>query len=164
MPIEKNSDSSRESAMLLKGADGSEIEVRLTRYQFPEIEDDHWDSNWLMVALRVQAPQGSWHTEDPALLTWEVRDLVNWFEALVNNHQEDPSLVFLEPCLGFGVTKQTADTVKLQVRLGHEFRPPWLDSQKKARVMLTLSRDDLRLAAESLREELARFPIRSVDQ
>jgi hypothetical protein len=150
--------------MLLKGGDGSEVELRLTRYQFPEIEDDHWDSNWLMVALRVQSPQGSWHTEDPALLTWEVRDLANWFEALANTQQEERELVFLEPCLGFRVTKQTADTVNLQVRLGHEFRPPWFDSWQKARVTLALSPDDLRLAAESLREELARFPIRSVHQ
>ena len=150
--------------MLLKGTDGSEIEIHLTRYQFPEIMDEKWDANWLMISLRVQSPQGSWHTEDPALLTWEVGDLANWFEALANKQQEERWLVFLEPCLGFVVTKQTADTVNLQVRLGHEFRPPWLDSWQKARVTLTLSRDALRLAAESLREELARFPIRSVDQ
>lgn len=68
--------------MLLKGADGSEIDLRLTRYQFPEITDEKWDANWLMIALRVQAPQGSWHTVDPALLTWEVQELADWFEAL----------------------------------------------------------------------------------
>src|SRR6476469_4979347 len=115
------------SAMRLKGADGSEIELHLTCYQFPEIMNEYWDANWLMISLRVQAPQGSWHTIDPALLTWEVQELAGWLEALASNQTAIQPIEFTEPCLAFAVTDQSGDTVNLQVRLAYEFRPAWLE-------------------------------------
>ena len=39
--------------MLLAGREGNELELAIVGYQFPEEEHDPWDSNWLLVALRV---------------------------------------------------------------------------------------------------------------
>lgn len=45
--------------MRLKGEDGTSFELKIEGYQFPEIQDDRWDSNWLVVSGRVAHPAGT---------------------------------------------------------------------------------------------------------
>src|SRR5712692_7609979 len=65
-------------AMLLRGRDGSELELDVLGYQFPHVEADPWDSNSLLVALRVVSAQGTWEAVDPCLTTWEAARLCRW--------------------------------------------------------------------------------------
>ena len=46
--------------VLLRGSEGNELELTIAGYQFPDEERDPWDSNWLLVSVRVLAPEGSW--------------------------------------------------------------------------------------------------------
>lgn len=47
-------------------------------YQFPHIESDEFDANWLVVeGLVAPADERAWKFRDPALLTWEVEGLCN---------------------------------------------------------------------------------------
>ena len=50
----------------------------LVGYQFPELEDVEYDSNWLNVKIAVSHQRGKWSTIDPALLTYEVQWLIDW--------------------------------------------------------------------------------------
>ncbi|WP_146211287.1 WapI family immunity protein [Quadrisphaera granulorum] len=128
--------------MILRGDDGAEVELRLAGYQFPDatVDDDgdEWDANWLLVAGRVRTARGTeWSFVDPALTTWEVAEVADWWEragrgqvAPATAWEDDDGggdeadgdsvpfwwdvlqdrgwLVFLEPCLSLGVGPDAA--------------------------------------------------------
>ena len=73
--------------VLLAGLEGNELELRVVGYQFPDDDTDPWDSNWLLVSVRVVSPAGTWEVVDPCLTTWEAKHLVRW---LVNAAARDP--------------------------------------------------------------------------
>ena len=50
--------------------------MSLVGYQFPDLEDDEYDSNWLNVKIEVSNERGKWSAIDPALLTYEVEWLI----------------------------------------------------------------------------------------
>jgi hypothetical protein len=64
--------------MTFQGIDNQTVELRVTNYQFPDISFDQYDSNWLNVYLKVESKLGNWQTIDPALLTWEVEEIIDW--------------------------------------------------------------------------------------
>src|SRR5437016_14442085 len=68
--------------MLLRGRDGSELQLDVVGYQFPDIEADPWDSNSLLVAVRVVSAQGTWEAVDPCLTTWDAARLCRWLAVL----------------------------------------------------------------------------------
>ena len=154
--------------MLLRGRDGSELELRLVDYEFPAALVDPWDSNWLLVSVRVVSPQGAWEVVDPCLTTWEAERLARWLTVAAVG-AAGPRMAFAEPNLE--MTVEAADPrepsqVRVSARLDLESRPPW---QARAgaggglAVDLDLTRRDLADAAMSLRDELSRFPQRGPD-
>jgi hypothetical protein len=70
-------------------------------YQFPEVAEAEYDSNWLMVKIVVRHPDGDWSAVDPALLTYEVRELADWLRVVGSGSRETREMAFLEPCLSF---------------------------------------------------------------
>ena len=68
--------------MLMRGRDGSELRLDVVGYQFPHIEADPWESNSLLMAVRVVSSHGTWEVVDPCLTTWEATHLVRWLAAL----------------------------------------------------------------------------------
>ena len=60
--------------MTFKGINNQTVELEITNYQFPEIADDDYDSNWLNIYLKVNSTFGNWQIVDPMLTTFEVKD------------------------------------------------------------------------------------------
>ena len=85
--------------MLLKGQDGSEFAAIVVGYEFPHIEHHKWDSNWLMIAMRVQSPLGAGRCVDPCLTTWDVDRLIAWLEAQAQASPTEADICFLKPNL-----------------------------------------------------------------
>src|SRR5438270_404583 len=81
-PLPRRRPCGRLAPVLLKGRQGTELELRIAGYQFPHEQFDPWDSNWLLVSIRVVAPQGTWEVVDPSLTTWEAHQVVHWLAAL----------------------------------------------------------------------------------
>jgi len=153
--------------VLLAGLEGNELELGIVGYQFPDDVTDPWDSNWLLVAVRVASPAGTWEVVDPCLTTWEAKHLVRW---LVNAAARDPATVpatFSEPNLT--VTAQAkpddANRVLLQACFQLELRPPWARGRGGSElcVELDVGRAALARAAASLLADLVRFPQRGDD-
>ncbi len=46
--------------MLLRSADGSELELGTAGYEFPRGGLGEEDDNWLRIRVRVGSPRGSW--------------------------------------------------------------------------------------------------------
>ncbi len=90
--------------MLLRGTKNKSFELDIVDYQFPKIKEDY-DSNWLMISIKVKGLGESWKVTDPMLLTFEVAELSQWLEDLIDNKNSSKALDFMEPNLRFVKTK-----------------------------------------------------------
>jgi len=175
--------------MHLTSPEGSGFELAIVGYQFPEIEQSPYDSNWLLVSIRVKHPRGSWETTGPFLRTTDVAQLATWFDAvaleapMINretwiesgrpqlagfpNLRLFDSMEFLEPNLRFTLVERNPESAVVRVYFELEARPGWAASSAVGRedlyVDLRLSPSDLKSAAGSLRAYLTVFPDRAAD-
>ncbi|MFN2502918.1 MAG: hypothetical protein ABR540_01565 [Acidimicrobiales bacterium] len=156
--------------MLLRGRQGTELELGVVGYEYPDERFDPWDSNWLLVSVRVLSPEGSWEVVDPCLTTWEGERLARLLTALGRRADlvAGRPLGLSEPNLtitGRPVRGQP-DRVDVRACFALELRPPWLKTVSGSGnlcVDLDVGRPDLARAAGDLRADLARFPQRGDD-
>ena len=66
------------------------MEIEIVSYQFPHIRDDEYDSNWLNIKIKVKELQKPWEVTDPVLLTFEVKQLAEWLEGILENEETVP--------------------------------------------------------------------------
>jgi len=142
--------------------ENTEFELEIAGYQFPDLESEPYDSDWLNITIRVKHPRGSWTTTDPSLLTEEVKDLIHWLEDIADGKNVNPDEYFTEPNLHFQLPDNNAN--KLRVYFELECRPSWAKSTFKDDdelwVEFSVTPEILRNAAESLRSQLQKFPTR----
>src|SRR5512145_2156663 len=115
--------------MRLKNAKGEELEIAVAGYEFSkldfEIPPDEDTLNWLNITLKAKHSQRVWTATASCLQTWELADLIRWFEQVGAGKSADKDLVsFIEPCLNFQVVSENPSIVRIS--LSAEFRPPWI--------------------------------------
>jgi len=145
----------------LVGRDETSLELSTSGYQFPDIADDRWDSNWLMVSGRVTHAYGSWTFTDPCLTTFEVEQLASWLENVPAGRPDPDSRYFTEPNLHFTYRQEPEPTI--EVRVAYESAPPWLVGEARltgVALEFPVAMNDPRLAATELRSFIRRFPVR----
>ncbi|KMO93509.1 WapI family immunity protein [Streptomyces roseus] len=113
----------------------SSVELRLLRYQFPEVRGDSYDDNWLVVGGTVTAPEGSWSFADPCLLTGEAREVSGWLRAVAAGMVAvtgpdaegwlDPDTWFVEPVLAVSLADRSDSGAVIRMHLSLEAAPPW---------------------------------------
>ena len=54
--------------MKLQSKNGNSFSLEIVGYQFPEITDCDYDSNWLVIQIAVTNPDGTWTARDPSCL------------------------------------------------------------------------------------------------
>ncbi|HEX2024009.1 MAG TPA: hypothetical protein VHF00_04850 [Acidimicrobiales bacterium] len=155
--------------MRLRGREGNELALSIVGYQFPDETVDPWDSNGLLVSVRVVTPHGTWEVVDPCLTTWEARQLALWLAAIARGAMIRPTSTLSEPNLTARVSiDPLSPTPRFQLRVCFELenRPPWAPTVAGGRnlcVDLDVGAADLAAAAAAVREDLARFPQRGDD-
>ena len=154
--------------MLLHGAEGNELELAIAGYQFPDEARDPWDSNWLLVSVRVLSPEGSWAVDDPCLTTWEAKRLVSWLVHAAAREASAAPMTFTEPNLTViaGPVAGDPNAVHVRASFALELRPPWARTaagSDNLTVDLIVRRGDLARAAASLLSDLVEFPQRGDD-
>ena len=114
--------------MIFNSIDNQTIEFEITNYEFPDKWGEAYDSNWLMVSLKVNSKFGKWDVINPILTTFELEELIDWFYALADNHLEEGALcAFIEPCLGFKVLSNSSREFKhIRIFLSHSCTPRWM--------------------------------------
>jgi hypothetical protein len=151
----------------LHGAGGSELELRPLRYRWPDIRDDPWDANVLIVDVRIVSDHGAWHVEDPCLTVFEAIRLARWLAAVAVGDARAAAAGLAEPNLELRVVSTTASRVRLEATVELESRPPWLPSSGPGAADLTVDleveRGALVDAARDLADELRDFPLRAND-
>jgi len=151
--------------MDLRGRDGSELTLSIVGYLYPDQAVDPWESNQLLVALRVVSAQGTWEVVDPCLTTWETARLASWLTTLVVTGDRRPATVSA-PNVTVSARPASGSTVFLVACFELEQRPPWLASvggDGELCVELEVSTGDVVVAAAALRADLTRFPQRGDD-
>ncbi|MCY1044332.1 hypothetical protein OV208_23640 [Corallococcus sp. bb12-1] len=145
--------------MMLKGTDGTHFGLRILGYQFPQGGSA---ANWLNIEIDAAFASVAWRATDPALETFEVRSLANWFEALAEARPAQDAKSFLEPNLKFERLASPGPQVLVKVRVKGELRPPHNLYPPEAEVSAHFALDAAALgaAAKSLREQLQDFPQR----
>jgi hypothetical protein len=149
--------------MRMSGSDGSLFEMRVAGYQFPAIQDEVYDSNWLLIRIHVVQSRGEWTSVDPCMLTDELEALANWFDAGARGDQVDAEQHFIEPNLSFRLRDQGANGRSLAIYLALDC---WAKSEAAPVddrfVLFPLAEVEPARAAAELRGELARYPQRAV--
>lgn len=147
--------------MKLVGRHETSLELSVGGYQFPDIADDPWDSNWLMVAGRVRHPHGSWTFTDPCLTTFELDQLASWLDDVAAGRPDPDHGYFTEPNLRFSYRQEPEPTI--EIRVAYESAPPWLVGEPRmqgAVLAFPVAMNDLGIAAADVRSFISRFPVR----
>jgi hypothetical protein len=103
--------------------ENASLELHVVGYQFPDIQEAEYDSNWLMIEGQVCHLRGDWTFRDPCLLTYEAVGLAEWLESVGDGTPCESYIVFLEPNLSFEIVGEEVERV-LRVELVAESRPP----------------------------------------
>lgn len=152
--------------VLLAGLEGNELELNVVGYRFPDEHTDPWDSNALLVSVRVVSPQGTWEVVDPCLTTWEVQHLIRWLLAAARDTGLR-AVDLAEPNLTVGARPKPSDSARMLVDLcvQLELRPPWAGGAGGGElcVALDVGRAALARAAAALMVDLIRYPPRGDD-
>lgn len=143
--------------------DDKSLELHILGYQFPGIETERYDSNWLVVEGKVAHPRGGWTFRDPCLLTYEVRRLADWLDSLARDEPSSECVVFVEPNLELHwIESDTEGCVRVTFDL--KASPPWAArdgaEDEPCRIDFPVTEIELRRAAASLREQLEKYPQR----
>jgi hypothetical protein len=151
--------------MHLTDASSTTLSLTISGYQFPAMETEPHDSNWLNVVGTVEHPRGPWSFHDPCLLTYELEWLCDWLERVAADPvAEHPPEYFTEPNLEFHVIR-SGGAASLRVHLSHEASPPWIqdraDRLDGVDLDFPLPENDVRAAAKSLRACLSKYPQRA---
>ena len=130
-------------------------------YEFPHIENEPYDSNWLNIGIEVQLKQGNWTKIFPCALTTELEQLVQWFIDIGAEKNKTDYFGFIEPNLSFEVSDSTPSV--LTIIFSAELRPKWADSNERFQLKILLDRATLLQVITSLEAQLEHYPSRSKD-
>ena len=148
--------------MIFSGVDSQTVELKITNYQFPDNQEGDWDGNWLNIYLKVDSKVGKWQTIDPSLTTWEVQEIIDWFDQLSTDKEPEYRLMtFTEPNLSFELLNEPTDKNKLiRIKLDLECRPKSATDDKEYFVDISADKDELITIKKGLKDELNKYPER----
>ena len=148
--------------MKLNDRSGNEFQLVILSYQYPDVHEDRWDSNWLNVSGTVATAAGQkWKFSAPCMTTFELAELADWLEELSTNGRGPTQFAFTEPLVRFAYVPWPKRT--LQLTFTGEGAPQEIpDPEKEAGVTLEfpLSEADATELAGQIRNALSDFPIR----
>jgi hypothetical protein len=136
------------------------VELQILGYQFPHLETEEYDSNWLIVAGNVMHQSGSWQFTNPCLLTYEAEELASWIDLVADTELPSGSCAFIEPNLEFR-TLLNVDRPVLRVYFDLEARPSWATKVEEIFVEFAIDDLNLRSIAQQWRTELSAYPQRA---
>jgi len=149
--------------MRLEVNEYTEFELSVAGYQFPHLENEPYDSDWLNIQVNVNHPRGSWSKTNACLLTFELAGLAAWLRRIAEELPSHSEEGFMEPELRFEWFGEGRNV--LRIYLDYSLRPEWSpyhgpNEEEELFVEFTVTPDELTNAAMALFGELKRFPVR----
>jgi len=150
--------------MIIYNSDYStSFSLEIVGYEFPNIIDKYYDSNWLMVKVGVTTEDKKWFAIDPCVLTFEVDELIDWFENVKNESIQYQKIVFIEPFLKFERLEGDCSQLILRIYLslkGLPTRKRPFEPQKEIVLEFDLNYLDEISIVNDLRIQLQKYPQR----
>lgn len=148
--------------MIFSGIDNQTVEFKISNYQFPNNNNGDWDGNWLNIYLKVDSKLGKWQTIDPSLTTWEVQEIIDWFNKLSKDNEPEYRLMtFTEPNLTLELLNKPTDKKKLiRINFDLESKPKSAKDDKAYYVDLLTENKELNEIVDGLKKELNKYPER----
>jgi hypothetical protein len=136
------------------------VELKVLGYQFPKISNND-DDDWLVIYINVKSNKLHWNATDSAITTFELQMLINWFKNISNNKIEKyKRMDFMEPNLSFELLNNFDSNIKeININFAYEFSPP-KEWEKGYIVPFKATNEQLKIYAEELEQELAKYPER----
>lgn len=143
---------------IFEGPTGA-LRLEVEGYQFPDVHNDEWDSNWLVITGDAVLDGRSWRFRDPCLTTFELQRLADWLDQVAAGTAEQNFCGFTEPNLDF----ERVSDASIRIGLSLEALPPWANRDGDfGDVGFEVSvGSQLNVAATSLRRFLRQFPVRA---
>ncbi|MCX5790533.1 MAG: hypothetical protein NTX64_18830 [Elusimicrobia bacterium] len=143
----------------LSGDAGEAFSLDIRSYQYPELTNADWDSEWLLVEGTVRQPKGQWEFYEPCLTTFELRSLGKWLRAVAGGEQPG-EIHFTEPNLRFSCRDDS-----ICVWCAHEAAPPWASENEKfgdgVCFIFPIGKNDVSAAAQAVETLVKEFPVRT---
>ena len=117
--------------MRLADHSGNEFQLVILSYQHPDVHEDRWDSNWLLVSGTVAAAGQKWRFSEPCVTTFELADLADWLDELSADGRAPAQFDFTEPHVRFAYVPWPKRT--LQLTFTGESAPPAISAHEKER-------------------------------
>ena len=144
--------------MTLTGTNGRSFDLSVTGYQFPDVTDDDYDSNWLCVTIKLEGFGKAWTADSPSLMTWELRTLADWFKQILIGTESHNEIRFIEPNLIFQLIYEKAGIFLIRTTLSLESKPDWYDESSFFTFDLDVDKNQIQNSINSLEYQLVRFP------
>lgn len=138
----------------------------ILNYQFPDTIDRSYDGNWLMIKIKADNGKYKWEKTDPSLLTWEVKELYQWFLNLSENKKNEyDDIGFTEPVISFKILENDNIKILLRICFAIELLPDNFDrsnpeSPNRCFIDLAINIKDLNNIVNQLKEEMDKYPER----
>lgn len=141
---------------------GKIFRLLIQNYEFPQAtaNDFIYDRNWLTVQVEVESESIFLKKQAPALLTWELKSLLNEFKrASEKNLEHEKEILFLEPNLSFKIIPLKNSHI-IRLYLDAEFKPEKLKDRGEFYLEGKFSFKDLSIIVNQLHEQMEMFPER----
>ena len=124
-------------------------------YEFPDGRGDMYDVNWLEVGVAYDDGSLSFRQKDSCLLSYELEELTEALDGIVEERETGTIQAFMEPYLTFAVTR-VGEVYAVQVRFVYDTSEGW----KAVGVCQGMDRQELAEINAELKRMSARFPRR----
>lgn len=131
------------------------LELEILGYEFPDGRGDMYDVNWLDVGFVYDDGSLSFRQKDSCLLAYELEELTEALDGIVEGRETGTIQTFMEPYLSFAVTR-VGEVYAVQVRFVYDTDGPW----KTVGVCQGMDRRELAEMNAELKAMFARFPRR----
>lgn len=139
----------------------SYFSLQSLRYQYPNDNLMLYDLNWINIEIEVKTHDLEWKAQDPALLSWEVKETGEWFHKVSKREvPENELLIFIEPCISFRYSSRNKEEVNLSVIIGYELCPKTVMYDEEIIITFILSNEELEDISEAFMIEYEKFPKR----
>jgi hypothetical protein len=149
--------------MIFKGIRNQTVELNIVGYELPENLNCTYEANWLCIDLKIISDFGNWETDDAALSTTDVDEVIEWFNNLSQNKTIATQLNFMKKGISFEIIKNRENKKQVRILFYFECTPTHIDSNKLCYVDLELDNLALKKVSENLEKELKPYPTRGFE-
>lgn len=147
--------------MVIKGIRNQFLEFNIIDYELPENLGPSYEANFLYIELNVESDFGNWKTDNCALSTTDIEEIVDWFNSLGHNIITIPNLCFKEKGISFELIKDHySDSKCVRLTLYSECVPQSINDMKPCFIDFVLNNQDLIDVSKNFQTELNQFPTR----